>query len=282
MALTHKPHSRTGRRAHWLVPVICLLLVIAGGCFWLLYAAGQFSLSGARGRTDAPVQSPVIDRDALRPTEPPTEPPTQPPTEEPYEMSIDMARVASHHSANPDVIGWVRIKDTVINYPVVQDADNTFYIDHNWQGAPSHAGSIFADYRCSIDTSDNTLIYGHNMGNGTMLHAIKNYKVEDWGRSHPYIELASLEHRYLYRVLSCNVIYGERGAAFEYWNGIEMNRPAYRQYCESIERTASVWYGDVLAKPRDNIDRLLTLQTCNSGADNGIRCVVFAQCIGER
>lgn len=280
--MASKRKRTAGRGGHWLLPVICVLLLIAGGCFVLLYTAGHFSLSGVPGRERDYAHSPLIDREALRPTEPPTEPPTQPPTEEPYEMSIDMARVASHHSANPDVIGWVRIKDTVINYPIMQDADNTFYIDHNWQGAPSFSGSIFADYRCSIDTSDNTLVYGHNMGNGTMLHAIKNYKVEDWGRSHPYIEVASLEHRYLYRVLSCNVIYGEQGAKFEYWNGIDMNRTAYRLYYESIERTASVWYGDVIARPRDNIDRLLTLQTCNSGADNGIRCVVFAQCIGER
>lgn len=265
----------------WMVPLSILLM--AGGlmCLWMLRLSFQFMLPVKAETTQMIEAEPAMDRDDFIWIPPPPPEPEPEPEPEPYQLQVDLANVQSYHNYNTDVIGWIRIKDTAINYPIMQSGDNEFYVDHTWQGQPSHAGAIFADFRCAIEGTDNTLIYGHNMANGSMLHAIKNYKVEEWGRAHQYIEVASLTHRYLYKVLSVNVVYGEWGAAFEYWNYIDMNRASYRDYYENIRNTALVWYGDDSDPPKDNEDRIIALQTCNSGANDGIRCLVFAQCIGD-
>ncbi len=257
-----------------------LLLVLAGAiCLMLCYAGSRFSLFTRAASEQQLTGTPQFLREE-HVWIPPTEPETEPETEPVYTCGIDMAHVRSCHQSVSDVVGWVRIQDTVIDYPVVQTTNNEFYTTHAWTGQPSYAGAIFADWRCDLDDTDNALIYGHNMGNGTMLHAIKNYKVEEWGMAHRYIEVASLEHRYLYKVLSVNVISGEAGAAFDYWNYIDLNREEYRTYYENIRSTSLVWYGED-DPPRDSVDRLIALQTCNTGSHDGMRCVVFARCIGD-
>ncbi len=221
----------------------------------------------------------LVNKEIYPTTEPTTEPPTEPVT---YEMQLDMQKVQDYHAANPDVIGWVYIQDTPINYPVVQGDDNYFYLDKNWKGEYSFSGSIFADYQCKIDTSENSLFYGHNMGNGTMFHGVKYYRDEEWGKEHLYFEVASLGKRYLYRALSVNVIYGEEGADFEYWNYVEMTEDEYNRYVRKIHETSTVWYGDTEHIPKYDRNRLIVLQTCNSGAHDGMRCVLFGYCVGER
>lgn len=273
------------RKKLFLMPVSLLLILLSVICFYLIYLSYHYDLPTKAVVYPETVSEPYLTRaEYVQPTEPPTEPPTEEPEPEPeapYQMQIDMSTVASYHASNPDVAGWIKISGTVINYPVMQNEDNNYYVEHSWNKKASHAGAIFADWRCRPEKSDNTLLYGHNMGNGSMFHAIKNYKSADWGNSHKYIEFATLEHRYLYRVLSCNVLYGEAGAKFEYWNFIEMNRSEYRNFLNGIRNSATVWYGDDRHLPRDNYEKLITLQTCNSGANDGIRCVVFAYCVGE-
>ena len=263
------------------------LLLLAGGCvcLWVLHLTLQFKMPAKAASAQVINTPPVMDRESYI-WIPPTEPETEPVEEEtfalpPYELRIDMNQVQNYHNSNGDVIGWIRIQDTAVNYPIMQTDNNWFYTDHTWQGHPSSAGAIFADWRCDLDNTDNAVVYGHNLANGSMLHAIKNYKVEDWGRRHPFIEVASLSRRYLYRVMSVNVLYGENGAKFEYWNFIRMNGARYRYYLESMRNTSQVWYADDRHLPRDNDDRIIALQTCNSGAHDGMRCVVFAQCMGD-
>ena len=272
-------------KKRWMLPTGILMLLLGFGCFGLLLLALHFTFPEKTAAAATITADPLLDRSALEwipPTEPSTEPePTTEPPDFIYHMGIDMGKVASYHNSNPDVVGWVRIPDTCINYPIVQTTNNDFYVHHNWQGQSSFAGAIFADWRCNLDSTDNALLYGHNMGNGSMFHAIKNYKVYNWGMAHRYFEIASLSHRYLYRVVSCNVIYGEPGSKFEYWNYINMNRPNYRNYFTGIQNTAGTWYGDGLDAPRDNTDRMIALQTCNSGASDGMRCVVFAELVGD-
>lgn len=272
-----------------MIPASILLLFTALICFKLLYFSWNFTFPEKAVTAFSVLDEPSLTRaEYVQPTtEPPTEESTeetepQPEKEAPYSMRLDMNTVASYHSQNPDVIGWIRISDTAINYPIMQNDNNEFYVNHAWNGASSHAGAIFADWRCRLGASDNTLIYGHNMGNGSMFHAIKNYKTASWGNTHKYIEVATLEHRYLYRVFSCNVLYGEAGAKFEYWNNIEMNRTSYRNFLNNIINTATVFYGDQRHLPRVNQQNMITLQTCNSGANDGMRCIVFAYCVEER
>lgn len=142
------------------------------------------------------------------------------------------------------------------------------------------AGSIFEDFRGKIGETENTLLYGHNMGNGSMFHSVKSFKEEEWGRQHIYFEVATLDKRYLYRIVASSVLNGEDGTAFDYWNRITLNQEEFQKYIEEIRSTALIWYAPDDDPPAYG-DKMIALQTCNSGADDGIRCLLFGQCLGE-
>ena len=168
-----------------------------------------------------------------------------------------------------------------IDYPIVQKDDNAYYIDRDWEGNHSSAGSIFEDFRGKIGETENTLLYGHNMGNGSMFHSVKSFKEEEWGRQHIYFEVATLDKRYLYRIVASSVLNGEDGAAFDYWNRITLNRSEFYKYLEQMRSTALVWYAPEDDPPTYE-DKMIALQTCNSGADDGIRCLLFGQCRSQK
>lgn len=89
---------------------------------------------------------------------------------------------------NKDVMGWIRIPDTDINYPLLRGADNEHYLKYNWKNNPSAAGAIFMEHENAADLSDfNTIIYGHNMRSGSMFGGLKEYRSQSYWEAHPYI-----------------------------------------------------------------------------------------------
>lgn len=201
-----------------------------------------------------------------------------------YEMQLDMQKVSDHHSVNPEVAGWIYIPDTPIDYPIVQTGDNDKYLHRNWRGEDSFAGSIFADYKCVLENSENSLLYGHNMANGSMFASLRRFRDTEWAAEHMYFEVATLTKRYLYRVVSVNVLYGMNGADFRYWDCTNLGKKDYEAFAQNVRDTSEVWYG--WSEDPEKIPpygtRLITLQTCVSGSDDGMRFIVFGECMGER
>ena len=86
---------------------------------------------------------------------------------------------------NPDIVGWIYIEGTNINYPVVQGTDNDYYLKHLFDGTYNSSGCIFLDYRCSADFSDRrSIIYGHHMNNKTMFGGLMSYKDQSFYEEH--------------------------------------------------------------------------------------------------
>lgn len=93
---------------------------------------------------------------------------------------------ASLKEVNRDVIGWLYLPDTVINYPVVQGKDNTYYLKHLVDGTYNSNGCLFVDHRNQQDfEDDNTLIYGHHMNSGKMFASLVKYKDQAFYDAHP-------------------------------------------------------------------------------------------------
>ena len=89
------------------------------------------------------------------------------------------AKLKNLRETNPDVIGWISIPGTVIDYPIVQTDNNDYYLDHSITGTYLKSGSIFVDYRNESDWSDkNTIIYGHNLASEKCLLSSQNTKAE--------------------------------------------------------------------------------------------------------
>ena len=114
--------------------------------------------------------------------------------------SIDFATVKSFGST---ATSWIYIPGTNIDYPLVQGANNDYYLDKDAYGNPSQAGAIFINFANASDMSDvKTVIFGHNMSNGSMFTDLHKYSQEEYGSSHQnayiYMESGEVKH---YRVL---------------------------------------------------------------------------------
>lgn len=93
-------------------------------------------------------------------------------------------------SVNSEIIAWIRIPDTNINYPVIQSNDNNKYLRHNIYGEYSYGGCIFVDSAIvsPFDTM-NTIVYGHNLNNGSMFSELKKYKDNEYAINHSIINI---------------------------------------------------------------------------------------------
>lgn len=177
--------------------------------------------------------------------------------------------LAALREVNPDVVGWIRVPDTKIDYPVVQGEDNNFYLKHTWQGHENTVGTIFMDHGSSPDLTDfNTLIYGHNMRTGSMFASLRNYSQQDYFNAHPYVYLLVDNGAFRFEVFS----------AYQ----AELDASAYGQSFRQRE-TREKFLQDAAEKSTIETeitpgirDRILTLSTC-SGMGYETRWVVHAR-----
>lgn len=191
------------------------------------------------------------------------------------EKTERMLQVESLRKENSDIVGWLEIEGTSINYPVLQGTDNEFYMTHNYKKEKSKNGSIFLnkDYDWSIG-SNNLLIYGHNINNGTMFQELLKYENESFYKEHPKIRFTTENEDSIYDIISVfksKVYYKSEKNVFRYYYFINpKSEEEYMNYVENakkaslynIEETAT--YGD----------RLITLSTCSYYVQDGRFAVV--------
>jgi len=104
---------------------------------------------------------------------------------------------------NNDVVGWITIDDTKIDYPIVQGKDNETYLNRNFFHEETRAGSIFMDYRNDVksDENKNMIIYGHRMKDGTMFQQLTKYLDQTFVEEHPTFTIDTLYGQYEATVL---------------------------------------------------------------------------------
>lgn len=173
---------------------------------------------------------------------------------------------------NPEVIGWITITDTPINYPMVQHSDNQYYLNYDSSNSPSIYGSIYIDYRNNSDLNNkNTLIYGHNMNNGSMFHALVNYKDQAFFENHPYIYISNLYETFTYEVFAVYVV----DADYETISVNYENDTDFLNYISEC-KSRSLFAKDIALTASDQI---VTLVTCSYELNNA-RTIVQAKRIG--
>ena len=92
---------------------------------------------------------------------------------------------------NPEVLGWIVIPGTQLSYPYLQTQDNQYYLYHSWDGQKNAAGSVFLECKVSRDFSDfNTIVYGHNMKNGSIFGSLKQYRKQSHFEQNPSFYIA--------------------------------------------------------------------------------------------
>ena len=178
---------------------------------------------------------------------------------------------------NNDIIGWIQIEDTPINYAVMQCEDNSFYMTHNYKKEYSAEGSIFLDkdYNWELPSS-NLLLYGHNNKNKSMFAELLNYKEESYYKEHPPIRFTTLTEDKTYEILAVfksRVYYKSEKDVFRYYYFINAeNEQEYNNYINESKKSSLYDTG----KTATYGDQLLTLSTCEYSQEDG-RFVVVAK-----
>lgn len=177
---------------------------------------------------------------------------------------------------NSDMVGWIFIEGTKINYPVMQTPDNPdYYLKRSFEKAWSDYGVPYVDEACTVGTSNNLVIYGHNMKNGSMFNGLVQYKSKEFFEEHPVICFDTVDEPGQYQVIAA-FRYNTNNETFKYNKHSDMNEAEFAEYvanCKSrsiYDTSVSAEYGDML----------ITLSTCEYTYTNG-RFVVVAKKIVE-
>ena len=177
---------------------------------------------------------------------------------------------------NKRLIGWVKIDDTNIDYPVMQTTDNEYYLDHNLNQEYDKNGSIFMDKDCDVlKPSTNLILYGHHMRSGQMFGSLSLYSDQSYYEKHPYIQFDTIYEKGLYEIMYVfrSRVYSEDEIVFKYYQFIDaQSEQEFDSYMNDMEGM-SLYDTGVTASFGD---RLLTLSTCDYQEKNG-RFVVVAR-----
>lgn len=185
--------------------------------------------------------------------------------------------------ANADWIGWLKIKDSSISYPVMQkEGDWEYYLYRDFDGNYSFCGTPFLDGRCTLD-SDNCIIYGHNINGRRMFGALHAYDSEEYYKKHPEMYFRAGEEKRNYQIVS--VIHAD--TSFPAYSFTDVgNWEEYRDYADMILSNSlyETELGKQMEKKRNEETaeqffhkyQFLTLSTCRSWVGRNARLLVVA------
>ena len=167
---------------------------------------------------------------------------------------------------NSETVGWIKVNNTNINYPIVQHSDNSYYLSHDFYNRRTDIGWIFGDYRDNFDEfNNNTIIYGHNIVNRTMFGQIPYLLRKSWFKnenSH-YIKLSTKKTNSIWQIFSVYRI----APTTDYLQSKFNSTAVYQDFLKKIKERSSQSFDVKL----DYTDKIITLSTCD---DIGTKRVV--------
>ena len=171
-------------------------------------------------------------------------------------------------SVNSDIVGWLRIRALDISYPVVQGKDNDYYLHRTFEKTDNFAGCLFVNsYNMGDFTDQNTIIYGHNMKNGSMFGKLKNFNDPEVFKKSRYFWIFTPDFIYQYRIFSASVV-DKTGLTYQ----ISFTDDEFDQFISRAYSNSVVDNQDVTVTKED---RIVTLSTCTG--DDSTRFVVMGK-----
>lgn len=202
-------------------------------------------------------------------TEETTEPQDNPPTV--------LNQYAELYLDNPDMVGWIKIEDTDINYPVMQTPNyEDYYLHRNFDGEYSFRGCIYVEESCDVFApSDNVIIYGHNMKDGSMFGYLCKYVDQSFCEEHRYITFDTILEQRTYEIVAVFKTSASVGKGFEYNAFIDASSEEdFEEFASTIMELAMYDLGTEISYG----DKLIMLSTCEYTLNNG-RLVVVAKLV---
>ena len=171
---------------------------------------------------------------------------------------------------NGDYKGWITVENTDIDYPIVQGTDNDFYLKHDFNKNESTSGCVFMDYLNEEGKDDNTVIYGHNMRNGSMFSKLQKFKENEFFNQNNKVIIKDENGEHTYEVFSVYVLKsGDKLGKINY-----SSKEEFDEYVKLI-KNKSFYTNDVKVEKGDKI---LTLVTCTYEIDDA-RTIVHAKLV---
>ena len=211
-----------------------------------------------------------------QPSTDPSDPTDTEPTEEtePTEPTM-IPGYADIYALNQDTVGWIRIDDTKINYPVMHTPGRTdYYLKRNFEGQKSDWGAIYIREQCDFnEPSDNITIYGHNMRDGSMFADLHKYLDKNFWTDHQLIYLDTLYEYHVYEIFAVFKTSANLGEGFRYHMMVDADSQAdFNEFIGECKRLSFYETGIYPAYG----DKIICLSTCEYTLDNG-RLVVCAR-----
>lgn len=180
--------------------------------------------------------------------------------EEEVIIPIDFAELRSQ---NEDVYAWVDIEDTNVHYPILQSpTDDSYYLNHTIDHVAGLPGSIYTERVNAKDFSDfNTMIYGHDMKNGTMFKDLHKFEDKEFFDTHDTVMIYTETEAKTYRVFAA-VIYDDRHIMYSYDNDSVADRKAFIQSLYDVGARGSLFREGMEI---DENSKLITMSTCIGG-----------------
>ena len=197
-------------------------------------------------------------------------------TAAPTEAIVTYAdRMKSIYDLNNDLVGWIKIDGTELDYPVMQtDVSNRdFYLEHDFDAKNSKRGCIYAREECDVnEPSDNITLYGHNMADGSMFAALNAYTEKAAWENNSLIEFGTLTERHTYKIFAVFKTSASMGKGFTYHQFVDaQNEEAFNTFVKTCKDLS---FYDTGETPKFG-DKMITLSTCEYTLENG-RLVVVA------
>lgn len=186
------------------------------------------------------------------------------------ERKIDINKL---YEENKDIVGWLKIDNTTINYPIMQNInDPNYYLRRDFYKNYSSYGTPYMAKQCNLN-SDNIVIYGHHMKNNKMFGELEKYKLKDFYNNHKIITFTTLEKEYSYEIFAVfkTTVYTKN--TFRYYENINFeNKKMYNDFI-NICKDKSLYQTGIEIKDKE---KLITLSTCEYSNKNS-RLVIVAR-----
>ena len=207
---------------------------------------------------------------------------TEPTEAIPYsEEKTVLPELAELYQQNGDLVGWISIADTNINYPVMQSVyEPNFYLKHGFDKEYSSYGCPYVQEDCDVQKpSDNLVMYGHHMANGSMFADLEKFKSKDFWSKHKTITFNTLTDKQEYEIVAVfrTVVYTDSPDAFKYYRFVDAENA--EEFDSFIAKCKELSFYDTGVSAEYG-DKLITLSTCEYSRDNS-RLVVVAKRVAE-
>jgi len=179
---------------------------------------------------------------------------------------------AELYERNSDLVGWIEVPGTDINYPVLQSSVKDYYLRRDFNKKRANHGSIYVwEWADVFAPSDNVTMFGHRMRDGTMFYDLLQYDDEKFWREHPVFRFSTLEEHNEYEIIAAFRTSGTGGEGFAYHTFV--NASTAEEFDAFVSRCKELSLYDTGVTAQYG-DKLVTLSTCDYSLSNGRMVVV--------